>query len=58
MLEDIVRIDFVELPVGKRPGEDAEIVDNVHAGKLDDVVVEPAVFDDMAAAEVEFGFHS
>jgi hypothetical protein len=33
-------------------------VDNVHAGKLDDVVVEPAVFDDMAAAEVEFGFHS
>ena len=57
MLEDIVRIDFVELPVGKRPGKDAEIVDDIHAGKLDDVVVEPAFFEDVAAAEVEFGFH-
>ena len=58
MLEDIVRIDFVELPVGKRPGKDAEIVDDIHAGKLDDVVVEPAFFEDVAAAEVEFGFQA
>jgi hypothetical protein len=58
MLENVVRINLVELPVRKRPRELAEIVDGIDARKLDDVVVEPAVFNDVAAAEVEFGFHS
>ncbi len=49
---------FVELPVGKRPREFAQIVDDIHAGQLSQIVIEPAFFDDMAAAEMEFGFHS
>ena len=30
---DVVRMLFVELPVGKRPWEFAQIMDDIHAGQ-------------------------
>ena len=56
MLEDVVRVHLIELPVLKRPRKDPQIVDDIHAGELHDVMVQPVFLDDMAAAEVEFGF--
>ena len=56
MLEDVVRMHLVELSVGERPREFAQVVDDIHAGQGSEIVIQPTLFDDVAAAKMEFCF--
>lgn len=54
VFQHIVHVDFVEDSIVPRPWEFCEIMNDIDAWQLDDVVIDPAFFNNVAAAEMKF----
>ena len=57
VLEDVVHVDFLKDAIVPRPGKLGQVVDDINPREGSNIVVNPTFFDEVAAADVEFGFH-